>query len=132
MRSYAVPLAFAADLLCVLVFVVVGKVDHETGTAVAAVAGTAWPFLGGMVLGWVVTLAWRTPVRIWPSGVFVWAVTIAGGMVLRLLSGEGAPTSFVVVMASFLAVTMLGWRAIALLVSRRRHRVARSGQTGVS
>lgn len=132
MRSYAAPLAFAADVLCVLVFVVIGKTDHETGTAVAAVAGTAWPFLGGLVLGWVVTRAWRTPVRIWPSGVFVWAVTVAGGMVLRLLSGEGAPTSFVVVTASFLAVTMLGWRAIAHLVSRRRHTASRSGQTGMS
>lgn len=132
MRSYAAPLAFAADVLCVLVFVVVGKVDHETGAAVAAVAGTAWPFLGGLVLGWIVTLAWRTPVRIWPSGVFVWALTVAGGMVLRLLSGEGAPTSFVVVTASFLAVSLLGWRAIAHLVSPGRHTVARSGQTGVS
>lgn len=132
MRSYAVPLAFAADLLCVLVFVVAGKIDHETGTAVASVAGTAWPFLGGLVLGWVVTLAWRTPVRIWPSGLFVWAVTVAGGMVLRLLSGEGAPASFVVVTASFLAVAMLGWRVVARVVSRRRHTAARSGQTGVS
>ncbi|GHD18933.1 hypothetical protein GCM10007147_09620 [Nocardiopsis kunsanensis] len=132
MRSYTVPLAFAADFLCVLVFVVLGKVDHETGTALGAVAGTAWPFLGGLVLGWVVTLAWRMPVRIWPSGVFVWAVTVAGGMVLRLLSGEGAPTSFVVVTASFLAVTMLGWRTIARVVSRRGHTGARSGQTGTS
>lgn len=132
MRSYAAPLAFAADLLCVLVFVVVGKIDHETGTAAAAVAGTAWPFLGGLVLGWAVTLAWRTPVRIWPSGVFVWAVTVAGGMVLRLLTGEGAPTSFVVVTASFLAVTLLGWRTIAHLISRRRHKAAVTGQTGVS
>ncbi|WP_026118384.1 DUF3054 domain-containing protein [Nocardiopsis salina] len=132
MRSYAAPLAFAADVLCVLVFVVVGKIDHETGTAVAAVAGTAWPFLGGLVLGWVVTLAWRTPGRIWPSGVFVWAVTVAGGMVLRLLTGEGAPMSFVVVTASFLAATLLGWRGIAYLVSRRRHKSAVSGQTGVS
>ena len=132
MRSYAVPLAFAADVLCVLVFVLVGKVDHETGTAVAAVAVTAWPFLGGLVLGWVVTLAWRTPVRIWPSGVFVWAVTVAGGMVLRLLSGEGTPTSFVVVTASFLAATVLGWRAIARTISRRYPKAERSGQTGVN
>lgn len=124
MRSYAAPLALAADLVCVLAFVVIGKIDHDTGTAVAAITGTAWPFVGGLLLGWVVTLAWRYPVRIWPVGVFVWAVTVAGGMVLRLFTGEGAPWSFVTVTALFLAATMLGWRAIALVLAKRRQRAA--------
>lgn len=122
MRSYAAPLALAADLVCVLAFVVIGKIDHETGTAVAAVAGTAWPFVTGLLLGWVVTLAWRNPVRIWPVGVFVWAITVAGGMAFRLFTGEGAPWSFVTVTALFLAATMFGWRAIALLLAKRRQR----------
>jgi hypothetical protein len=45
-------------------------------------------------------------------------------MPLRLLSGEGAPLSFVVVTSLFLATTMLGWRAVALLVSRRKRQAA--------
>ncbi|MFE1102241.1 DUF3054 domain-containing protein [Nocardiopsis alba] len=122
MRSYAVPLALAADLVCVLVFVVVGKADHETGLTPTAVLGTAWPFLVALALGWVATLAWRSPARLWPTGVLVWAVTVVGAMPLRLLSGEGAPFSFVLVTSLFLAATMLGWRAIALLVSRRGRR----------
>ncbi|MFW6639648.1 DUF3054 domain-containing protein [Nocardiopsis algeriensis] len=124
MRSYAVPLALLADLVCVLSFVVIGKVDHDTGTAVPAVAATAWPFLAGALLGWVVTLAWRSPTRVWPTGVFVWAVTVSGGMVLRLFTGEGAPLSFAVVTSLFLAATMLGWRLIALLGARRSRRTA--------
>ncbi|WP_431870578.1 DUF3054 domain-containing protein [Nocardiopsis eucommiae] len=120
MRSYTPFLALVADLICVLVFVVVGKTDHATGLGPAEVAATAWPFLAALALGWVVTLAWRSPGRIWPTGVLVWAVTVAGAMPLRLLSGEGAPASFVVVTALFLAATMLGWRAVALLVSRRK------------
>ncbi|MBB6118898.1 DUF3054 domain-containing protein [Nocardiopsis algeriensis] len=124
MRSYAVPLALLADLVCVLSFVVIGKVDHDTGTAVPAVAATAWPFLAGALLGWVVTLAWRSPTRVWPTGVFVWAVTVSGGMVLRLFTGEGAPLSFAVVTSLFLAATMLGWRLVALLGARRSRRTA--------
>ncbi|MGW5878427.1 DUF3054 domain-containing protein [Nocardiopsis terrae] len=122
MRSYTPLAALLADLLCVLVFVVVGKADHATGLAPAAVAGTAWPFLVALALGWVVTLAWRSPCRIWPTGVLVWAVTVAGAMPLRLLGGEGAPFSFVLVTSLFLAVTMLGWRAVVLLVTGRRRR----------
>lgn len=125
MRSTTAPVALAAvlgDLVCVLAFVLIGKVDHATGTALAAIAATAWPFAAGTVLGWVVTLAWTAPTRIWPTGVFVWAVTVAGGMVLRLFTGEGAPLSFVLVTSAFLAVTMLGWRAAVLLAARRRQR----------
>lgn len=120
MRSYTPVVALLADLLSVLVFVVVGKADHATGLSPAAVAGTAWPFLVALALGWAVTLAWRSPGRIWPTGVLVWSVTVVGAMPLRLLSGEGAPFSFVLVTSLFLAATMLGWRAVALLVSRRK------------
>ncbi|WP_017574035.1 DUF3054 domain-containing protein [Nocardiopsis halotolerans] len=123
MRSSTAPralVALLADLVCVLAFVVIGRADHGTGTALTAIASTAWPFVVGTALGWVVTLAWTSPARIWPTGVFVWAVTVAGGMALRLVTGEGAPLSFVVVTSLFLAVTMLGWRAVALLVGKRR------------
>jgi membrane protein implicated in regulation of membrane protease activity len=49
---------------------------------------------------------------------------VAGGMVLRLLTGGGAPLSFVLVTSLFLAATMLGWRAVARLLAARtrRHR----------
>ncbi|WP_150239360.1 DUF3054 domain-containing protein [Nocardiopsis quinghaiensis] len=128
MRSSAVPralVALLADLACVLAFVVIGRTDHGTGTALASIASTAWPLAAGTALGWVVTLAWTAPARIWPTGVFVWAVTVAGGMTLRLLTGEGAPLGFVLVTSLFLAATMLGWRAVArILASRARRRRA--------
>jgi hypothetical protein len=127
MRSSTAPRALAAllaDLVCVLAFVVIGRTDHGTGTALAEIAWTAWPFAAGTVLGWAVTRAWTAPVRIWPTGVFVWAVTVVGGMAVRVFLGEGAPTSFVIVTSLFLAATMLGWRGAALLVARRRQRRA--------
>ena len=56
----------------------------------------------------------------------MWAVTVIGAMPLRLLTGEGAPLSFVVVTSLFLVVTMLGWRTVALLVSRKGRASART------
>ncbi len=125
MRSSTVPIALAAllaDLACVLAFVVIGKIDHATGTALVSVVSVAWPFAAGTVLGWVVTMAWNAPARLWPTGLFVWAVTVVGGMVLRLFNGENAPLSFVVVTSAFLAATMLGWRGLTLLVVKARQR----------
>lgn len=122
MRSYTAPLALAADLVCVLSFVVLGKIDHGTGTALGAVWTTAWPFLAALALGWFATRAWQAPVQIWPTGVFVWAITVVGTMPLRLFTGEGAPLSFVTVTALFLAATMFGWRLVTLAVVKRRQR----------
>ncbi|QUX30039.1 DUF3054 domain-containing protein [Nocardiopsis akebiae] len=127
MRSSTAPRALAAllaDLVCVLAFVVIGRTDHGTGTALAEIAWTAWPFAAATVLGWAVTRAWTAPVRIWPTGLFVWAVTVVGGMAVRVFLGEGAPTSFVIVTSLFLAATMLGWRWVALVVAKRRQRRA--------
>ncbi|MFV2196993.1 DUF3054 domain-containing protein [Nocardiopsis sp. LOL_012] len=122
MRSFTAPLAFVADLVCVLAFVLIGRTEHESGTALGAVLGTAWPFAAALALGWALTLAWRSPARLWPTGVFVWAVAVAGGMVARLATGEDAPYSFVVVTGVFLAATMLGWRGLAHLVVERREK----------
>ncbi len=124
MRSFPVLAALLADLVCVLVFVVVGKADHGTGTAFGAVLSTAWPFVAGALLGWAATRAWRAPAALWPTGVFVWAVTVVGGMLARRAVGEGTPLSFVIVTSLFLAAAMLGWRAVALLFAKRRQRAA--------
>jgi hypothetical protein len=85
----------------------------------AGVWGTAWPFLVGLVLGWAVALAWRHPLAVWPTGVVVWAGTFLAGMLLRVATGQGVALAFVIVAALTLALLLIGWRGIALLMSRR-------------
>lgn len=75
----------------------------------------------GLGLGWVAARAWRRPAAVWPTGVLVWAVTLVAGMLLRLASAQGTAAAFVVVAALTLGLFLVGWRAIASLVSRRRH-----------
>lgn len=106
-------LGFTFDALCVLAFVVVGTRNHDTDTGVSGVLYVAAPFWIAMVLGWFVSHARRNPFAI-SVGTQTWIVTLVIGMMLRnLVFDRGTATSFMVVTAIFLAVTMLGWRTIA-------------------
>ena len=56
------------------------------------------------------------------TGLGVWAVTVAGGMLLRAASGQGIAIAFIVVAAVTLLVALVGWRVIAAVVRRTRRR----------
>ena len=112
-------LAVLADICCVLVFVVVGRANHHAGETLAGVTSTAWPFLAGLAVGEVATRAWRRPLALVPTGVGVWAGTVAGGQVLRVISGQGTAVAFIVVSVLFLGLFLLGWRLVAQLAAQR-------------
>lgn len=114
------PWLLVIDLLLVVVFAIVGRAAHAEALDVAGVVSTAWPFLVGAVLGQATTLAWRSPTRLWPTGVVVWLSTLVVGMLLRVVTGGGAALAFVIVATCTLALLLLGWRAVALVVLRVR------------
>ncbi len=87
----------AADIVGVLVFCAVGRRSHAEGVTIGGVASTAWPFLTGTILGWLVARGWRRPTSVAPTGVIVWVSTVTVGMVLRKASSAGVATSFVIV-----------------------------------
>lgn len=105
------PAWLAIDVVAVLVFCAVGRRSHDEGLNVTGVALTAWPFLTGTIVGWLVSRAWRRPTAVAPTGVIVWLSTVAVGMLLRKASSAGVAVSFVVVAASVTALLLLGWRA---------------------
>ena len=117
MRTWA---AAVADVVCVLVFVAIGRASHQEGDGLVGVASTAWPFLGGLALGWAACRAWRRPRALVPAGVTIWACTLVAGMLLRVISGQGTAPAFIAVAAAFLALTLVGWRAVAAAVGRAR------------
>ena len=111
--------ALALDAVLVIAFAIIGRSSHAEGLDVAGVWVTAWPFLAGLGVGWLAARAWRHPLDAWPTGVIVWAATLVVGMLLRLASGQGVQVAFVIVAAVTLALLLIGWRGIALLVTRR-------------
>lgn len=113
-------LATLADVCCVLVFVLIGRASHHDGEALAGIAMVAWPFLAGLAIGTLAARAWRQPLALLPTGLVVWAATVAGGQLLRVVSGQGTQPSFIAVSAVFLGLFLLGWRVIARLAASAR------------
>jgi hypothetical protein len=111
-------IALFADVVCVIVFCIIGRRSHAEGLTVAGIAQTAWPFLAGTGVGWLLIGGWRRPFTVIPTGVVVWVCTVAAGMVLRKATSAGVSTSFVVVASLSTAVLLLGWRAAAALFRR--------------
>lgn len=112
-------LAALADVVGVLVFCTIGRRSHAEGLTVAGVAETAWPFLVGTAVGWLLVRAWRKPTAVAPTGLVVWVSTVAIGMLLRKATSAGVAVSFIVVASATLAVVLLGWR-VAVAALRRR------------
>jgi hypothetical protein len=109
-----------ADLVCVLALAVGGKSSHEAHESDWVVLVIAWPFAVAAALAHMGLARRGGPTRrVWPEGAIVVATTYLVGMVLRAASGRGLAPGFLVVAALFLAVTMLGWRAVVLLAARR-------------
>jgi Protein of unknown function (DUF3054) len=102
--------ALAADIVCVIVFCTIGRRSHAEGLTVTGIAETAWPFLSGTAIGWLVSLAWRRPRALIPTGVAVWICTVVVGMLLRKATSAGVAPSFVVVASISTGVLLLGWR----------------------
>lgn len=116
-------LAPVLDVVIVLVFAAVGRRNHGETGALAGIAATAWPFLAGAVAGWMLLLGRRREPdagRALRAGVLVWLSTVGVGMLLRQLTGRGTAVSFVIVSLVFTGVCMLGWRAAAAMLDRRR------------
>ncbi len=101
-----------------LAFVVIGRANHAKGESLGGIASTAWPFLTGLACGWLAARGWRRPVGLAPAGVGAWLGTVAVGMVLRVVSGQGTAFAFVLVALGFLGLFLLGWRLVARLVAR--------------
>lgn len=116
----AAALALIVDAACVLAFAAVGRRSHEEGLSVAGVFETAWPFLSGTALGWLVIRGWRRPTALVPTGVAVWVATVVVGMALRKATSQGTAVSFVVVASLVTAILLLGWRGGAAILARRR------------
>ena len=112
--------AAACDVVAVLLFVTLGRRSHdEGGNVVAGVVSVAAPFLIALAVGWVAAQAWRAPIA-WRTGLVVWPVTVAVGMVLRRFAFDrGTATSFIVVASVATGLLLLGWRLVARRVIAR-------------
>ena len=101
-------LAIVLDLALVVLFAALGRASH------------ALPFVAGTLIAWIALILRKASGSTVRSGAFVWAITVIGGMVFRMLLGDGTAVAFIVVAAVTLALFLIGWRLVAWIVGRRR------------
>jgi len=98
------------DLVVVVVFVAIGRNVHDHGINAAGIASTAWPFSVGLAAGWLsIARTGRTGTSI-TDGAIIAVTTVAVGMALRVVSGQGIAAAFVIVALCFLGGAMIAWR----------------------
>ena len=113
-------LPFLIDVALVVLFVFIGTRNHNTDDDAVGVAATVAPFLIGLVVGWVVSRAWKSPTTV-ATGIAIWVSTIVVGMLLRHFAWDrGTAGAFVVVATIFNAFTLIGWRVIRENIGSRR------------
>lgn len=116
--------ALVLDVVLVVVFAALGRSSHNEVLDLVGLAGTAWPFLGGLTVGWFLTV-WLyrdkfDPLAAVPTGLLLWLSTLVVGMLLRAATGQGTATAFIIVATAFLGVFLIGWRLAAHALRRRR------------
>jgi len=109
------------DSAVVLVFVAIGRSTHHHGSTIAGLASTTWPFAVGLALGWLIVGVQHRNGASLKSGVVIWLATVAVGMVLRVVSGQGTALAFIIVALGFLGILMLGLRLLRTRLLRVRH-----------
>jgi NADH:ubiquinone oxidoreductase subunit 4 (subunit M) len=106
----AATLRFILDVICVVIFVIVGRRNPNETTDAVGTVRTAAPFLIALLGAWVGAKAWRSP-RTLSTGVVLWIVTTGVGLgIRRFVFGDGIATPFVIVTTLVLGLLLVGTR----------------------
>ena len=115
-----VAVAALADIISIVVFVAIGRRNHNEGDSISGVAGVAAPFLIALAVGWVAARAWARPLQV-EAAFIIWPITVALGMVLRhFVFDRGTALPFIIVATLFTGVFLIGWRMVAERVASGR------------
>jgi hypothetical protein len=111
-----VAVAALADIISIVVFVAIGRRNHNEGDSLSGIAGVAAPFLIALAVGWVAARAWTRPMQV-EAAFIIWPITVALGMVLRHFAFDrGTALPFIIVATLFTGVFLIGWRLVATRV----------------
>ena len=94
------------DVVAVVVFVAIGRRNHDEGTALSGVLGVAAPFLIALGISWIGLRTWREPFNR-ASLIATWIITVFVGLLLRrLVFDRGIATPFIIVATITLGVLL--------------------------
>ena len=111
-KARQIVFALSLDICSVLLFVAVGRRNHNEVVGISGVVEVALPFLIALISGWLVTRAWRSPQAL-STGAVIWLITVVLGLALRnLLFDQGTATPFIIVATLVLGALIFGRRLI--------------------
>ena len=111
----AVVITAVVDVVAVVVFVAIGRRNHDGSTSFLNILGVAAPFLIALLASWVGLRTWNEPFtrRSWAA---TWAITVIVGLLLRrLVFDRGIATPFIIVATITLGVLL----ALSRLLSQK-------------
>ncbi|MEP6626086.1 MAG: DUF3054 domain-containing protein [Acidimicrobiia bacterium] len=116
----AVGIALLADLVCIVVFVALGKENHGVHRGVGWFFNVWWPLAGGLVVGALITRLYTATDR-WPLRLVVTiAITVLVGGPLRTVTGRVMYSVFTLVAFGMLNLLTFGWRLMRVAVRQMR------------
>lgn len=108
------------DVLVVVLFVMIGRRNHDEAESAGGLLQTAAPFLIAVAVAWIALwISGRSfPAAPAPEsragGLIVWPATVVLGLMLRRsLFDDGTALAFMIVATLFLGLTMNLWRYAA-------------------
>lgn len=127
MRALPTPkriaIAAGADVLAVVLFVLIGRNNHHEDGGLSDALSVMAPFLIALAVGWVATRAWLKPLEPVPTGIQLWLITAAGGLLVRrFVFDRSTAMAFVIVGSVFLLASLVGWRMVAEWLRSRKSR----------
>lgn len=109
----------ALDLLGLVVFVALGRREHDLDNGIAGFATTLWPFAAAWFGVALATGLYRSP-RGWKPAVLTWVIAVPIAILLRItFTDHDFVASFSIVALCVVGVVELGWRAAVAALSRR-------------
>ena len=107
------------DVVAVVVFVAIGRRNHDEGTALSGVLGVAAPFLIALGISWIGLRTWREPFNR-ASFIATWIITVFVGLLLRrVVFDRGIATAFIIVATITLGVLLGLGRLLSQRLVRR-------------
>ncbi len=107
------------DVVAVVVFVAIGRRNHDEGTALSGVLGVAAPFLIALGISWIGLRTWREPFNR-ASFIATWVITVFVGLLLRrVVFDRGIATAFIIVATITLGVLLGLGRLLSQRLVRR-------------
>ena len=124
-------LAAGIDVVCLAVFVALGRASHDISSGIGWYLTVLWPFLIGWFGAALALRLYRSPLDRWVILACTWVGGCAIALVLRAaVTGRGTPIAFIIVAYIFIGATTFGWRLLVHGLARVRTRRSSSARVG--